>query len=1068
MVAGGAIAAGLGMAVNQAVKFNQRMELLTTQAGVTQERTDQLSQSVLKMAGELGASPTGLADGLYHLVSVGVPANKQLEALAAAAKLSKVGLSDLEGTTNALAGVLAAGFSEFKNAGQAAGAMNAAVGVANLRMTDLNAAISTGLLAKGQAAGLTFNQMAAALATLSSQSMGGQEGASRLGMTFALLEKPSKGAKAALSSIGLGAMDLAEKMRSPEGLVGALQALKTHLDAAHLSATQQASVVLSIFGGGRSGGAAQLLLQHLDGVKSRLDAINKGTGSLDASVAAAEKTPAEKLEKLKASFDALAISLGTQLLPAITPIIARVTELLAAFNNLSPGTKKTIVDVLAIAGGVLLGAGAFLKLVGPVMTVVAWVSKLGPVVAAVTSTIGEIVFAFSAWAGGAATAGEALGLIVAALGGPVTLAIAAGVALVAGFALAWKTDFGHIREHTAATLDWIKGAIPAAWAWITKEWFAAGAALIKGHEDEWRQIKEIVLDVWDAIKLWTRLSWDAIKGVLQVAWASITTIFRVAGAILGPAVSNVWETIKTTCRIVWDGIKMVLQVAWDSIKTLFGVALDLLTGHWDRAGQTWLNGCKAVWEDIKTAFADALQALVDYVTGYGSRLMAAGRGMMKSFADGVKSAAMAPVNAVKGMVSDIDKYLPHSDAKTGPLSRLTASGMAIPTTLAAGIRAGTPALMAAVRDMNAQIAAAMPPILSGVWAGLQYDWSKPVPNARNHEARRQFGVSGGTPSQGVLSAEAVKIDGLSTQLAKLYETAGRQKNAGAGHEADYQSTLDEIVRVEHEREEAQKRLKEDADALAATFAKMTVTLSADRGMAWMATGRYASAGAPDMSWMTDRKIPESKGPVAAALASVAAITASGMGWMGGRYQPQGQMAPYEANRKGRTDPVAAMMDSMGDLSPQATAPNGQGGWQGALLKIFGGTGAGGASSTGILKPALQEIMSGSHKDGILGGIMQEILGGAGGQGPLGGLLGGLTKGLGPWGGVASMGLDLLSGLFGGGGSHGPSAPIIERPSQSVTVHVNAQGAFFPDARSIEHLGNMVAKSVNAQLRMRTG
>lgn len=44
----------------------------------------------------------------------------------------------------------------------------------------------------------------------------------------------------------------------------------------------------------------------------------------------------------------------------------------------------------------------------------------------------------------------------------------------------------------------------------------------------------------------------------------------------------------------------------------------------------------------------------------------AGRRLVTTFVDGIKSVAMAPINAVKGIFGKISNLFPHSDAKEGP------------------------------------------------------------------------------------------------------------------------------------------------------------------------------------------------------------------------------------------------------------------------------------------------------------------------------------------------------------------------------------------------------------------
>ena len=59
--------------------------------------------------------------------------------------------------------------------------------------------------------------------------------------------------------------------------------------------------------------------------------------------------------------------------------------------------------------------------------------------------------------------------------------------------------------------------------------------------------------------------------------------------------------------------------------------------------------------------------------------------------------------------------------------------------------------------------------------------------------------------------------------------------------------------------------------------------------------------------------------------------------------------------------------------------------------------------------------------------------------------------------------------LGGGGSHGPAAPIMERPGQGDVIHIHndLRGAFVPDQRSLEGLGEMIAQKARVQKKLRS-
>ena len=130
-----------------------------------------------------------------------------------------------------------------------------------------------------------------------------------------------------------------------------------------------------------------------------------------------------------------------------------------------------------------------------------------------------------------------------------------------------------------------------------------------------------------------------------ITWVVIGIVALIAALIL------LWQN--------WDSVTAFLQNAWDT-------ACSKIT-----AGLEWL----------KQGFQSIMDWIGEKIAWFGE----AGRRLVTSFVDGIKSVAMAPINAVKGIFGKISNLFPHSDAKEGPLSTLTLSGKKTMTTFAEGV-----------------------------------------------------------------------------------------------------------------------------------------------------------------------------------------------------------------------------------------------------------------------------------------------------------------------------------------------------------------------------------------------
>lgn len=372
----GALAAAGAATVTMANDFNNKMLLIQTQAGGTAKDVRYLSNAVLSLK-DVQQSPNQLADALYHLKSVGLDNVTAMKDLKIASQLASVGNSDLEATTNALAGAWRSGIKGAQDMGQAAATVNAIIGAGNMRMTDFVSAISTGILPSAKTFGLSLQSVGAAMALMTDEGIPAVDAATRLRTSFSLMGAPSKAAEKQLKLIGLTGLQLADAMRGPQGIIGAIQLLKDHLDASGMSASQQAALLSRAFGGGRSNSAILTMLNNLDVLKKKQDQINKSMGAFPDAVKAQQQTLSAQIKIMENNLQDIGIKVGEALIgpvtwfvsflnatavPAITRFFQVVTKALPVQSMGSGLTAfmKSFAGVGAVTSGagVLGSAGA--------------------------------------------------------------------------------------------------------------------------------------------------------------------------------------------------------------------------------------------------------------------------------------------------------------------------------------------------------------------------------------------------------------------------------------------------------------------------------------------------------------------------------------------------------------------------------------------------------------------------------------------------------------------------------------------------------------------------------------
>ena len=223
--------------------------------------------------------------------------------------------------------------------------------------------------------------------------------------------------KDALDRMGVSVDDLVEK--SPEVQFEILtMALADMSDK-----TEQVATAQEVFG--RAGTALlPMLAEGAAGLEAMKQKAHEMGVVFDQEAADKAARLSDSFTTLKGSFQGVMLAIAEQLAPVITDFAEKATTVISkvsAWTEANPGLTKVIVLVSAAIGGLLV-------VLGPLAMMLPGLIALAPMVGA----------AFHVMLG-------PFGLI--------TLAITGLIALVAGLVIAWKRDFGGIRDITAKILQ---------------------------------------------------------------------------------------------------------------------------------------------------------------------------------------------------------------------------------------------------------------------------------------------------------------------------------------------------------------------------------------------------------------------------------------------------------------------------------------------------------------------------------------------------------------------------------------------------------------------------------------
>lgn len=282
-------------------------------------------------------------------------------------------------------------------------------------------------------------------------------------------------------------------------------------------------------------------------------------------------------------------------------------------------TGGVIVDVLKGLGDVLSTIGDWLSEHGKgfsdfVITLGTFAGVVGGIIA-----VGTAIETFVGFLGGLAAiitgAGGvtgAIGSLVAILGGPITIAIAAAIAVGV---LLYK-NWDEIKEAAANLGKWIG--------------------------EKWDDIKKATGDAWDNVKKATSDKWNEAKKSVSDTADSI-----------GTKVSTKWSEVKKGTSDAWDNVKNWTSSKWNDTKTAVHSTADSIGSKVSSKWNEIKSGTSTAWENVKSSVSNAANNARDNASNAWSNM----KDRMGGYANSIKSTAKSAFDNVASWASDMGKKI---------------------------------------------------------------------------------------------------------------------------------------------------------------------------------------------------------------------------------------------------------------------------------------------------------------------------------------------------------------------------------------------------------------------------
>lgn len=318
-------------------------------------------------------------------------------------------------------------------------------------------------------------------------------------------------------------------------------------------------------------------------ILGRAALIREQLAQADGDVMRTSDSTANRIRASQSAWEELSITVGTTLIPALSPLIGIVSDLLTGFNELDPGMQTFIIGAMAAAaalgpiitviGGIVTAAGALIPLLGTAGAGGAF-AALGAAVLPVTAVVAGLVAAWMLF-------GDKIGPVLSDLWskvqevlGPKLMALVETVKT--GLTSLWKGPFGDAIRLVISVL----GEFGAVYSSVM------GEALIRIISAAVDLISGAFTTIVNAIKLVVAVltgdwagAWEATKALVS---GVVTTLLNVLNSLVPgatDAMKRLYEGVKTwiwdRLNAIWDGVKAKIE----TVKGWFFGLYDAVVGH---------------------------------------------------------------------------------------------------------------------------------------------------------------------------------------------------------------------------------------------------------------------------------------------------------------------------------------------------------------------------------------------------------------------------------------------------------------------------------------------------------
>lgn len=565
---------GIGAAgLKVATDFEYAMSQVEAISGATGDEFDSLRDKAIELGADTAYSSTEVADAMTEMAKAGWDSQQILAGMEGVLDAAAASGTELSTVSTIMADAISGFGLEASDATRVADLLTQAANGGTIGIEDLGESFKY-IAPVANTMGFSIEDVTTALTALSTSGIKGSQAGTSLRGVLTRMVKPTDDVAAAMDELGIS---LANQDGTFKSLDQILSEMRGSFDG--MTDSQKAYYAAVLAGTEGQSGLLALLNMSQEEYDEIAASMDNAAGVADETAAVMQDNLQSKVEQLMGAFESLAIVLADQVIPWLTDIVEKVTEVVDWFTQLDEGTQKQILQfaafavaigpVLSIVGRLVSGFGTLFTTIGKVPAVFN-AAKAG-VTGFVTGVknVGEAFTLARAGFTGFASQTSVLGTALAGITAPVAAVVAVVGVLIAAFVTLWNTN-EEFRNNIMGIWQGIVDSFNSFTQGIVDRLNALGF--------NFQSITDVIWAVWDGF---CQLLAPVFEGAFSQIATVLDTVFGVITGILDIFIGlftgnwdQLWQGVQEVFGSIWDGIVSTLENVFN---TIIGVLDTLLS-----------------------------------------------------------------------------------------------------------------------------------------------------------------------------------------------------------------------------------------------------------------------------------------------------------------------------------------------------------------------------------------------------------------------------------------------------------------------------------------------------------